>query len=85
MEVAEKSLNVIVGGQCNANVHHWTPEKKSTKYSGFLNQMRCISIALGTYTYKTQLMLPARAARAVKAVASVFNIESVSILSAKGF
>ena len=71
--------------KCNANVHHWTPEKKSTKYSGFLNQMRCISIALGTYTYKTQLMLPARAARAVKAVASVFNIESVSILSAKGF
>ena len=56
-------------------MHHWTPEKKSTKYSGFLNQMRCISIALNTHTYKTQLMLSARAARAVGAVASVFNIE----------
>ena len=37
--------------------------------------MRCISIALNTHTYKTQLMLSARAARAVEAVASVFNIE----------
>ena len=37
--------------------------------------MRCISIALNTHTYKTQLMLSARAARAVGAVASVFNIE----------
>ena len=37
--------------------------------------MRCISIALYTHTYKIQLMLSARAARAVEAVASVFNIE----------